>query len=157
MNIQNFALRQCHAELWNRQEYRSDDFGQVLSFPEKRYLFFSDDTHQNFLDALKLLEVIRAKKAYELLRHLEIFIRCEEEIYGALIDTAQNYMEGHVARIHLIDDDKSAAQYLLSHHPLFITCPSAEKTAIRPLFRHCILWLWGRICVLSGWCRPPGS
>ena len=124
-----FCLKTMPCWTWSRQEYRPDDFGQVLSFPEKRYLFFSDDTHQNFLDALKLLEAIRAKKAYDLLRHLEIFIRCEEETYGALIDTAQNYMEGHVARIHLIDDDKSAAQYLLSHHPLFYHLPVGGKNS----------------------------
>lgn len=118
-----FCLKTMPRWTWSRQEYRPGDFGQVLSFPEKRYLFFSYDAHQNFLDALKLLEVIREKKAYDLLERLEIFIRCEQEVYGALIDTAQNYMEGHVARIHLIDDDMSAAQYLLSHHPLFYNLP----------------------------------
>ena len=124
-----FYLQTRPKETW-KSEYLGDDvYKQASRRGRKKYLFFSDDYKKNFTDTMKLLESIRLKEAFYLIEEMEIFIRCREEIYGPLIDTAQNYMNGHVVKVYILDDEKYAAQYLLSHHPLFYPIRSFTNIA----------------------------
>lgn len=116
---------------WEKKYFENNIFTQVNSAKHKKYLFFSDDHKKNFTDTMKLLDAIRINEAYYLVDEIEIYIRCREEIYGSLIDTAQNHMSGHTVKIYLLDDEKFAAQYLLSHHPVFYPIRSFTEKSTR--------------------------
>lgn len=91
----------------------------MMSGSRHKFLLFDEDMRKNFVDLLSVLEFVRKNSLYSFIENIDIFIRCNEEIYSPLIDTAQKNLEGHVIRIHILDDDKMGAQQLLSHHPLF--------------------------------------
>ena len=91
----------------------------ILSGAKHRFLLFDEDMRKNFVDLLSILEFVRENSLYDFTDNIDIYIRCREEVYGALIDTAQKNLEGNILRIHILDDDKTGAQYLLSRHPLF--------------------------------------
>lgn len=133
LNCQNiytaFYLRTIPDDTWMSELLEDDAYEQASRPGHKKYLFFSDDYKKNFTDTMKLLDSIRFEKTYYLIDEMEIYIRCREEVYGPLIDTAQNLMQGHIAKIYILDDEKFAAQYLLSHHPLFYPIRSFTERA----------------------------
>lgn len=101
----------------NNKTYSGIDL--IMSGSKHKFLLFDEDMRKNFIDLLSILEFVRKNSLYSFIENIDIFIRCNEEIYSTLIDTAQKNLEGHVIRIHILDDDKMGAQQLLSHHPLF--------------------------------------
>lgn len=68
---------------------------------------------------MKLLQLIKDEKPETKELNIEIFIRNDSEIARALIDTALSGLPEYTIPVFIIDDDKTAAQQLLSHHPLF--------------------------------------
>ena len=85
----------------------------------KRFLFLDDDFKKNIEDLFELLQLIKDEKPDEKEFKIEIFIRHNLEIARALIDTALSSIPQYTIPVFLIDDDKVAAQQLLSRHPLF--------------------------------------
>lgn len=83
------------------------------------FLLFDDDEEKNFSDALHILDAI--KKSHVLSENIqtEIYVRLSEERYETLLDTALSRMEGKIVPLYVIDENKFAAQRLLSLHPLF--------------------------------------
>lgn len=129
-------------ENWMEREYAAGDFEQLDNDPEEKwYLFFSDDQQKNFTDTVTLMNLVRKHSAYYQAKTIKVFLRCEEEKYASLIDTAQSNLKGDVMRIYILDDDKAAAQYLLSHHPLFypIRRIAAEKKLKNPPTLHFVI------------------
>lgn len=85
----------------------------------KRFLFLDDDFEKNIEDLFELLQLIKDEKPETKELNIEIFIRNDSEIARALIDTALSGLPEYTIPVFIIDDDKTAAQQLLSHHPLF--------------------------------------
>lgn len=93
-----------------------------------RFLLISDDFDKNYIDLLYILDTIKnwnnknemnqffTNQAWE---NYKIYVRLNETKYASLLDTALKHMDGITLPVVLIDDNKLAAQYLLSHYPLF--------------------------------------
>lgn len=102
--------------------YREMDETILLSGSPEWFLFFSEDTCQNFRDTLSLLQTLQKLRSDNKLDadiDIEIFMRGDEEIYAPLINTSLSLMQDMIIPVHILDDDKRSAQYLLSRHPLF--------------------------------------
>lgn len=111
----------------------SVDFSQ-----ETRYLLFDDDQEKNFHDLLCLLDRIAAVERSnpvspeQSTRHWSgtaIYLRASEDRYAALVDTAMKRLGQFVVKVFLIDDEKWAAQALLTRHPIYelIQCVSGKE------------------------------
>lgn len=82
-------------------------------------LLFDDDEEKNFNDALHILDAIKKSHVLPDDIRTEIYVRLSEERYETLLDTALSRMEGKIVPLYVIDENKFAAQRLLSLHPLF--------------------------------------
>lgn len=90
-----------------------------------RFLFVDDDPHKNLQDFFALLQLIK-EAAPESLDHYEIFLRHKYDIAKPLVDTALNHLTDYQIAVYILDDDKQAAQQLLSFHPLFYPVKSVN-------------------------------
>lgn len=110
----------------------------IKPFLNTLILLIDDNQEKNYLDLLLILDTIRIwnseeRKAQHSVKNAwtkhRIYIRLDEEKYASLIDTALKHMDNITIPVLLIDDNKIAAQYLLSRFPLFypIRALSAEE------------------------------
>lgn len=83
-----------------------------------RFLLVDEDERNNLHDFLALLQLIK-KCAPKSLEHYEVFIRHTYEGAKPIVDTALSYLPDYTIPVYILDDDKQAAQQLLSCHPLF--------------------------------------
>lgn len=100
----------------------------IKPFNKVRFLLLQDDFEKNYLDLIYILDHIKNwnnKNEGERIftnnawNDIKIYVRLDEAKYASLFDTAHKHMDGISVSVHLIDDNKWAAQYLLSHFPLF--------------------------------------
>lgn len=92
-------------------------------------LLLDHDEQRNLNQLLRLLQAVKdnnrenEKGAW---KHLEVYIRGEEEQIGTLVDTALNHLGNTIIPVYILDDAKWSAQSLLAAHPLFY--PVREMT-----------------------------
>ena len=84
-----------------------------------RYFLCQKNTSSNYQDLLKILDHYKRTWDIEDPYDIEVFILGNENNLASLIDTAQTYMENRIIPIHIINQPKLAAEYLLAKHPLF--------------------------------------
>lgn len=83
-----------------------------------RFLLLGEDEEKNLKDALVVLQTL--KQLHQLdPRCVSVFLGGAEERVAPLIDTAQEHMDGRIIPVTILDQEKTAAQQLLSRHPLF--------------------------------------
>ena len=82
------------------------------------FLFVDDDFRRNLQDFFSLMQLIR-EAAPESTENYEIFLRHDYEKAKPLVDTALSHLSQYQLAVYILDDDKQAAQQLLSFHPLF--------------------------------------
>lgn len=106
---------------------------------DTRYLFFDESPEKNFQDLLYLLDGIAnteiqiAETTLSLTEHWSkttVYIRVPEDQYAALIDTALKRLGSFTIKVHIIDDEKWTAQYLLFNHPLFDGIKNIENNRL---------------------------
>lgn len=69
-------------------------------------------------DFFSLLQLIKDSSP-ESVEYYEVFIRHDFEKAKSLVDTALSHLANYKIAVYILDDDKQAAQQLLSFHPLF--------------------------------------
>lgn len=84
-----------------------------------RYFLCKKNTASNYGDLLKILDYYKRTWETDRPYDIEVFILGKEKNLASLIDTAQQYMEKRIIPIHIINQPKLAAEYLLAKHPLF--------------------------------------
>lgn len=90
-----------------------------------RFLFIDDDYRRNMLDFFALMQLIK-ESSLESTENFEVFIRHEFEVAKPLVDTALSHLSDYQIAVYILDDDKQAAQQLLSFHPLFYPIKSVD-------------------------------
>lgn len=100
---------------------------------QQKYLFFRDDYRQNLKDTLAVLQQIKDRRQIEGECRAEIYLRGKTEVCAPLVDTALSHMDGIVVPVYILDDEKDAAQQLLSHHPLFYPVRKLSGNTIEKL------------------------
>lgn len=95
------------------------------SSTSQKYFFVHDDFSRNLSDFMELLQTVRGFDT-SIAKHMEIFIRGNEEKVSPIVDTALSHIDDFVCPIHIIDDDKLAAR-VLARHPLFYSIRNLEK------------------------------
>ena len=90
-----------------------------------RFLFIDDDYRQNLQDFFALMQLIK-ESSLESTENIEVFLRHEFETAKPLVDTALNHLSNYQIAVYILDDDKLAAQQLLSCHPLFYPIKSID-------------------------------
>lgn len=127
-NIYSETFAKTVPESWNSGLEQFD-----LRFVEKsiydnvhcRFLFIDNDTRKNLQDFFALLQLIK-EAAPESLDYYEIFLRHKFDVAKPLVDTALNHLTDYQISVYILDDDKQAAQQLLSFHPLFYPVKSVN-------------------------------
>lgn len=89
------------------------------------FLFVDDDYRQNLQDFFALMQLIK-ESSLESTENIEVFLRHEFETAKPLVDTALNHLSNYQIAVYILDDDKLAAQQLLSCHPLFYPIKSID-------------------------------
>lgn len=111
-------------ELWKTKngfisEYTIDSVTEKLYDDDYlRFLFIDDEERKNLQDFFTLMQLIK-EAAPESVDNYEIFLRHDFEKAKPLVDTALNHLSDYQIAVYILDDDKQAAQQLLSCHPLF--------------------------------------
>ena len=84
-------------------------------------LLVDDDLDENYAQFITVLDQIHAldPTSTEHDTEFEFLLRTDENKYYSLIDLALKHARSRCIRVHLIDENKTAAQQLLSRHPLF--------------------------------------
>lgn len=90
-----------------------------------RFLFIDDNYRKNLQDFFALMQLIK-ESSLESVENFEIFLRHEFETAKPLVDTALNHLSDYQIAVYILDDDKQAAQQLLSFHPLFYPVKSVD-------------------------------
>lgn len=111
-------------ELWKTKdgyisEFKTDSVANKLYEDYcLRFLFINDDERKNLQDFFTLMQLIK-EASPESVDNYEIFLRHNFEKAKPLVDTALNHLSNYQLAVYILDDDKQAAQQLLSCHPLF--------------------------------------
>ncbi|MDO5407807.1 MAG: hypothetical protein Q4F28_10850 [Eubacteriales bacterium] len=116
-NIYSKTFLKTKPESWT-VEYDSYSCIFNENLPQRLFLI-DDDIDKNLSDLLTMLQEIKNAMPSFNGSRLEIFIRHNSDTARAIIDTAVSHMGNILLPIYIINDDKSAAQQLLSQHPLF--------------------------------------
>ncbi len=90
-----------------------------------RFLFIDHHGRKNLQDFFSLIQLIK-ESSLESTEHIEIFLRHEFETAKSLVDTVLNHLSNYQIAVYILDDDKLAAQQLLSCHPLFYPIKSID-------------------------------
>ena len=90
-----------------------------------RFLFIDDNYRKNLQDFFALMQLIK-ESSLESTKNIEVFLRHEFETAKPLVDTALNHLSNYQIAVYILDDDKLAAQQLLSCHPLFYPIKSID-------------------------------
>ena len=112
----------------NYVQNTSDFSTYIRPYRKIRFLLFHNNFEKNYIDLLYILDFIKnwntnneKKKVSnnDVWKDFKVYVRLNETQYASLLDTALKHMEGIHVPVYLIDDNKWAAQNLLSHYPLF--------------------------------------
>lgn len=128
MNFRSQTLTETLPDNWDMELF-DGRFEEESSLPVI-YFLCSSDTGKNYGDLLKILDYYKRNWTADSLHDIEIFILGNEEKIENLVDTAQQYMDHRIIPIHIINEDKRSAQYLLAKHPLFypiLDYPAAKE------------------------------
>ena len=90
-----------------------------------KYFLFDENEEKNFTDLLKVLSFYKINSRDDCPYDVEIYILGNSSQIGNLVDTAQHKMPGSVVPVHIINEERRTAQFLLAKHPLFF--PVMEK------------------------------
>lgn len=152
-----FNTHNIHAEIfkktvpttWNKEEVSDFVLWDESSFINPklscRILLIDDDFEKNLSDLLCVLQKIKENTDITGDMNIEIFVRHNSDIARPIIDTAVSHIDNCLIPIYIINDDKSAAQQLLSQHPLFypvssIPLSSSKSTSNeRPVLHFIVL------------------
>ena len=121
-NVYTTAFAKTIPDAWGGTSQLLDlkKLEQDISLPLfRRFLLFSDDFTKNLEDLFRLLQLVMDRMPDAKNLNWEIFIRHDSESVHALIDTALARISQYEIPVYIINDSKSAAQQLLSQHPLF--------------------------------------
>ena len=110
-----------------------------------RFLFIDDHPLKNMQDFFSLLQLIKDSSP-ESVEYYEVFIRHDFEKAKPLVDTALSHLANYKIAVYILDDDKQAAQQLLSFHPLFypvksinFNLPAIQTGQERPILNFTVL------------------
>ena len=130
-NIISETFAKTVPESWKTENGFISEFN-IASVSEKIYencrllfLFVNDDYRQNLQDFFTLMQLIK-ESSLEATENIEVFLRHEFETAKPLVDTALNHLSNYQIAVYILDDDKLAAQQLLSCHPLFYPIKSID-------------------------------
>lgn len=130
-NIISETFAKTVPESWKTENGFISEYN-IASVSEKIYencrllfLFVDDDYSQNLQDFFVLMQLIK-ESSLESTENIEIFLRHEFEAAKLLVDTALNHLSNYQIAVYILDDDKLAAQQLLSCHPLFYPIKSID-------------------------------
>ena len=112
-------------------EYERDSVAEKLyENNHLRFLFIDDDFRKNLKDFFSLMQLIKESDS-ESTENFEIFLRHDYEHAKPLVDTAIHHLSGRRIAVYIIDDDKRAAEQLLSFHPLFYPLKSVNFNLLK--------------------------
>lgn len=130
-NIISETFAKTVPESWKTENGFISEFN-IASVSEKIYencrllfLFVNDDYRQNLQDFFTVMQLIK-ESSLESTENIEVFLRHEFETAKPLVDTALNHLSNYQIAVYILDDDKLAAQQLLSCHPLFYPIKSID-------------------------------
>ena len=130
-NIISETFAKTVPESWKTENGFISEYN-IASVSEKIYencrllfLFVDDDYRQNLQDFFALMQLIK-ESSLESTENIEVFLRHEFETAKPLVDTALNHLSNYQIAVYILDDDKLAAQQLLSCHPLFYPIKSID-------------------------------
>lgn len=130
-NIISETFAKTVPESWKTEDGFISEYN-IESVSEKIYencrllfLFVDDDYRQNLQDFFALMQLIK-ESSLESTENVEVFLRHEFETAKPLVDTALNHLSNYQIAVYILDDDKLAAQQLLSCHPLFYPIKSID-------------------------------
>lgn len=130
-NIISETFAKTVPESWKTENGFISEYN-IASVSEKIYencrllfLLVDDDYHQNLQDFFALMQLIK-ESSLESTENIEVFLRHEFETAKPLVDTALNHLSNYQIAVYILDDDKLAAQQLLSCHPLFYPIKSID-------------------------------
>lgn len=107
---------------------------RMLSGIACRFLLVDDNYQKNAEDFFQLLQLVKADFKKQASLNWEIFLRHDSDTMRALVDTALSRLPEVSIPVYILNDDKIAAQQLLSRHPLFFPVRSikvGEKSATK--------------------------
>lgn len=110
----------------------------------KRFLLVNDNFSKNLHDLFQALQLVKDHKPSPAELHWEFFVRSDSETTHALVDTALSKIPDYEIPVYIINDNKIAAQQLLSQHPLFypirgLKLTKPENVEQRPLLHFVIV------------------
>lgn len=130
-NIISETFAKTVPETWYTEEGFISEF-QIEFVSEKiyescqfRFLFIDDNFHKNLQDFFSLMQLIK-ESSLESTDNVEVFLRHDFDTAKPLVDTTLNHLSSYQIAVYILDDDKLAAQQLLSCHPLFYPIKSLD-------------------------------
>lgn len=84
-----------------------------------KYFLFHECFEKNYDALLSILNYYKINWNDAKPSDIEIYMLGNGEQIGNLVDTAQQYMADHIIPVHIINEEKRSAQFLLARHPLF--------------------------------------
>ena len=99
---------------------------RMLSGIACRFLLVDDNYQKNAEDFFQLLQLVKANLKEQAPLNWEIFLRHDSDTIRALVDTALSRLPKVSIPVYILNDDKIAAQQLLSRHPLFFPVRSIK-------------------------------
>lgn len=116
-----FLKRSCPKKSWDEMDFDRDNIDILISHHKpSKFFLLNDDFEKNIADALYVLQYLKEKSdKFHTNAMVEIYLRADEEYAAPLIDTALSHITNILVPVHIIDDNKSAAQHLLSSHPIY--------------------------------------
>lgn len=76
------------------------------------------------------MQLLKEEASPETVENYEIFLRHDYEKAKSLVDTALKHLSDYQIAVYILDDNKQAAQQLLSYHPLFYPVKSINFNAL---------------------------
>lgn len=92
---------------------------RMLSGIHCRFLLVDDSFRKNAEDFFRLLQLVKTHHNEAISVKWEIFLRHDSDSVRALVDTALSQLPNVSIPVYILNDNKIAAQQLLSQHPLF--------------------------------------
>lgn len=99
---------------------------RMLSGIACRFLLVDDNYQKNAEDFFQLLQLVKANLKEQASLNWEIFLRHDSDTIRALVDTALSRLPKVSIPVYILNDNKIAAQQLLSRHPLFFPVRSIK-------------------------------
>ena len=137
-------LLRCSApDSWRLLSLEESDVEGLTHDVPQKYMLLSDDPDKNRED---LLHILQSRMDRERVEEAEIYLRGNEDQFAPIVDTALHHMGDRGVPVHILDDDKFAAQRLLGRHPLLypLLQPASEAKTLHFLVigsGRCCQWL----------------